>query len=871
MDSTSVQQGLTSVQVAELQAKFGPNALRELPKEPIWKKFLDQFKSFLIILLLIAVIISAALGEMLDAGVILAIVILNAILGFLQESKAENSLEALKKMVAPQARVMRNGQVEQIEARFLVPGDLLLLEVGDAVPADTELLESLSLEADESSLTGESMPVHKKKGEQVFMGTIVTRGKGTGIVRATGMSTKFGNVAALMQQVENETTPLEEKLEQTGKQIGIAVVLICILIFALNWHLGRSFAESFLFAIALAVAAVPEGLPAIVTVSLALGVQRMAKAKAIVRKLKAVETLGSTTFICTDKTGTLTRNEMIVRTLFAGWKEYALTGTGYSPFGELTLEGRQFKRKHGDEVSMALHIGALCNSAHLKKEGERYTIIGDPTEGALLAMAAKGGVEKEREHGRYKLLAELPFESERKRMTTIFSHAGETVAFTKGQPERVLKHCTQIFANGKVKRLTDAEREELLQINRRYASQAFRVLAFAYRPLTGKENISVEEIEKDLIFVGFATMMDQPREEAKSAIAECMGAGISVVMITGDQKLTAEAVARELGILSGEVITGEELDMIGDDELAVRVKSARVFAAVSPEHKLRIVNALKANKEVTAVTGDGVNDAPAIKQADIGVAMGITGTDVAKEASDMVLMDDNFTTIVHAVKEGRGTYNNIRKAIAFLLSGNIAEVLIVLVAVVLGYPLPLAAIQLLWINLVTDGLPALALVTDPIDKGVMQRPPRPRQESIWHGMKPYLFDYSLILTVIAIGMFAWYLDEGIVKAQTVVFTLIIMFEKFQAFSCRSLEKPIIGEMFANKWLNFAAILTFFLHLAILYVPVFNTLFHTTPLSLSDWALIILASLFGFAYLELYKAIFSRRAAYARENHASPSA
>ncbi|MFA6035406.1 MAG: cation-translocating P-type ATPase [Candidatus Micrarchaeia archaeon] len=847
--------GLTTAEASELLAKYGPNALRQLPRKPAWQKFIEQFKDFVVLLLLGAVVVSAFLGETLDAVVIFSIVVLNSIFGFMQESKAENSLEALKKMVAPQARVIRDNQPSMLEARYLVPGDIVLLEVGDAIPADIELLESTSLEADEAALTGESMPVHRKKGEQVFMGTIVTRGKGIGIVRTTGMQTKFGSVAALVQTVERESTPLEEQLEEMGKRLGIATIFICAIVFIVNWRFGLSFIESFLVAVTLAVAAVPEGLPAIVTVSLALGVQRMAYAKSIVRKLKAVETLGSTTFICTDKTGTLTRNEMVVKKLFADWKEYEFTGTGYSPQGDVTLEGKVHRRKYGDEVSVALHIAALCNSAYLKKEGERHVVIGDPTEGALLAMAEKGGVVKEDELESHKMVAELPFESDRKRMTIIYKHKDETLAFVKGQPESILRLCNRIYHKGKVMKLSEADRNELLEANKRYASQAFRVLALAYRPLDGKETISVEGIERELIFVGIAAMMDQPRVEAKAAISECVDAGISVVMITGDQKTTAEAVAQELGISTGDVLTGDQLDIMGDEDLAVQVKSVRVFAAVSPEHKLRIVSALKANGEVIAVTGDGVNDAPALKRADIGISMGITGTDVAKEASDMVLMDDNFATIVNAVREGRRIYDNIRKAVYYLLGCNVGEVFTVFVAALAGLGTPLLPIQLLWINLVTDGVPALSMALDPASQDIMQRKPRNPKDSILAGNK--------MLNLIAIGVLvggatlAIYemdlLQSGEVHARTLAFTAFVVMELAVAFAIRT-KGFFLTEMLANGYLALAALASLLIQLAVVYLPQLQPIFKTVPLGISEWVLIAVAAVLMLAVLEAKKFI-----------------
>jgi len=846
-------QGLTTAQANELYAKHGPNALRELPKPPAWQKFIGHFKDVVILLLLAAVVISAALGEFVDAIAIAVIVLFNGVFGYLQENKAEASLEALKKMISPHARVVRNGKVVEIDARLVVPGDLLMLEPGDAIAADAVLFESMNLRVDESALTGESVPVGKKKGEDVSMGTIVTGGKASAIVECTGMNTRFGNVAKLVQTVEDEKTPLSFQLENMGKQLTLIVIVISAIVFFMNWRLGLSPIESFLIAVALAVAAIPEGLPAIVTISLAMGMQKMATKFAIVRKLKAVETLGSTTVICSDKTGTLTRNEMMVRKLFVNGKMYSVSGSGYEPKGSFKLNNSKTAPLKSMELTTALRISLLCNSAFLKREEGRFGIIGDPTEGSLVVLANKAGMERESEHKHYKPVAELTFDSERKRMSTIHNYNGSLVALTKGAPQSVLRLCKTQLKNGKEIPFSPTDRKGIEAVNDDLAGDAFRVLALAYRKLPKGTRMDVGLVEKDLVFAGLVAMMDQPRAEAKEAILQCRDAGMSVVMITGDQPTTARAIARDLGLDVSQVVTGEELDKIGDQELTHIAKTVRVYAGVSPQHKLRIVSALKARGEVVAVTGDGVNDAPALKRADIGVAMGITGTDVSKEASDMVLTDDNFATIVQAVHEGRRIYDNIRKAVYYLLSGNVGEVFAILVAAIIGLPVPLIPIQILWVNLLTDGFPAIAMSVDPAAEGIMRRRPRDSKENILSSK--YFANVialgTIVGAVVLASFFMDYTGNNLDHARTMAFTALVLIEVALAFSLHT-KKLFITELLSNKYLFLAAAASILLQIGAVHLSILQPIFHTTDLTLNEWLLLGGAALVVLAFTELKK-------------------
>ncbi|MCX6777057.1 MAG: HAD-IC family P-type ATPase, partial [Candidatus Micrarchaeota archaeon] len=731
--------GLSSEEAGKRLGSYGPNELKEMKKESALEKFLGQFKNTLIIILIISAIIAAFLGEIVDAFAIIVIVILNAFMGFVQDYRTEKALEALRKLAAPQVRVMRDGNEVRIPARELVPGDILLIESGDKLAADARVIHAIDIRVDESSLTGESVPVEKEsaplrkdaqlseRGNMLFMGTAVAYGRGTAVVTETGMSTQMGKIAEIIQETEEEMTPLQKRLEKFGGQLGIGILIICGIVFAseilespelmgfissmkLVEFLGsQRLIELFLISVSLAVAAIPEGLPAIITITLALGVQRMVRRNSITRKLHAVETLGSTGVICSDKTGTLTKSEMTVRKLYVGDSYVEVTGEGYEPKGDFIREDCRLHAEKEEDLSLLLRIGSLCNNSHLDNKGG-WGVSGDPTEGALVVAAEKAGIAQDELKRRFPRIEEIPFDSERKRMTTIHKTPGGTEAYMKGACEIVLELCSHALEGGRVEKLTARKRSEILKRNSEMADGALRVLACAYRKLASKD-YSPGKVERDMIFVGLMGMMDPPREEVFDAVKRCERAGIRVVMITGDHKITAVAVARELGMIKkdSKVLTGEELDKLGEKGLEKVVEQVAVYARVSPQHKIMIVKALKAKGHIVAMTGDGVNDAPALKMADIGVAMGITGTDVSKEASDMILVDDNFASIVAAVEEGRGIFDNIKKFIRYLLSCNAAEVLTIFSAPLLNLPIPLTPPQILMMNLVTDGLPALAL------------------------------------------------------------------------------------------------------------------------------------------------------------------
>jgi len=850
--------GLSEKEAAERLAKHGRNELQELKRESLAEKFLRQFQSFMILLLLAAAIVAAFLGEIVDTLMIFTIVLMLGVLGFVQEYKAEKAFEALKKLVSPKTRVLRDGTVKMVDVHEIVPGDLVLLETGDRVPADGKIIESINLAVDEAPLTGESVPVRKDtaKTNRVFMGTVVVDGRGRAVIEKTGMDTEIGKIAEMVQFVETEKTPLEMDLDRLGKQLSIGVIALCAIIFIMGVLYGFEPFTMFLTAVSLAVAAIPEGLPAVVTIALALGVQRMSKKNAIVRRLKSVETLGSADIICTDKTGTLTKNEMTVRRVFVNDTMISVGGSGYKPSGKFTSNGKEAAA--GKEFELLLRIGALCNNSHLREDPkEGWSIIGDSTEGALLVLAAKAGMWKGNLTKQWPEIGELTFDSERKRMTTIHRKNGENIAYIKGAPESVMEISTKIIENGKIRKLTPKDRKRFNEINNSLTSKGYRALAFAYRDVR-KARFDVKSVERDAVLVGIAGMMDTPREEVKEALQLCRSAGIRVMMVTGDHPLTAKTIAEELGIGNGKVTTGEQLDRMNDREFGKTIEDVSVFARVSPAHKLRIIDVLNKKRHVVAMTGDGVNDAPALKKADIGIAMGIAGTDVAKESSDLILNDDNFATIVSAVKEGRGIYENIRKALAFLISGNIAEIAVIFIAVLLSMPLPLVAIQILWINLVTDGLPAIALSADPVDRDVMEKPPRKRTESLWKGMQPFIVEYPIMVTALCLFVFISIYPEDLVLAQTMVFTILVMVEKTQAFNCRSLEKPVLKHLLDNKWLVYATALTIALHLMILYIPFLNGLFQVKPLGLWEWSVVLSLGLLTFFYLEIRKWVANRK-------------
>jgi len=865
----SSRAGLSGSEAERRLAEHGPNELREKPGKSPLSMFIDQFRQFLVIILILAVAISAALGEWLDAGAILIIVILNAIMGFLQQFKAEQAMKALKKLAAPKARVLRDGGERLLESRLLVPGDVIILEAGDRIPADCRVLGAANLRLDESTLTGESTPVEKSpeklrpglhiadRADMLHMGTVITYGRGTAVVCETGMGTEIGRIAELIQETPEEETPLQKRLDHLGKQLGIAFLAITFVVFIAGILRSIPWLEMFLTAVSLAVAAIPEGLPAIVTITLALGLERMAKKNAIVRRLPAVETLGSTAIICSDKTGTLTKNEMTVRRIWCDGSTYDVSGEGYSPSGEFSLAKKPVDLRREPVLSLALRCSALCNNAKLEN-GRGWHILGDPTEGALLVAAAKAGMTEEALAKEYRRVEELPFDSERKMMTTLNRSSSGVEAYSKGATESVLAKCTHIAREGREERLSAEDRKRIEAATKRMATDALRVLALAYRRIPSKQkSFKMEETEAGLTFVGLAGMIDPPREEAKAAVRLCERAGIRAVMITGDHKDTAVAVAKELGLLKkgALVVTGEELDRMGDAHLAKEAWRIAVYARVSPEHKQRIVKALRAERLIIAMTGDGVNDAPALKMADIGVAMGITGTDVAKGASDMVLLDDNFATIVSAVEEGRVIYDNIKKAVLFLLSCNIGELMVMFGATVLNLPLPLLPLQILWMNLVTDGLPALSLAVEPAQPDIMSKPPRdPKESVITRRNATSIVSIALIMALGTLALFALELESGTLDyARTMAFTTIVMFQHWFVLSCRSESLTLrkIG-VFSNRWLVFTFVLSLLMQVAITYIGPLQAIFKTVPLSLTDWAAITVISLLAFGASEFAK-------------------
>lgn len=891
---SDVHQGLTDEQVQAKRSQHGMNELEEEPVKSIWAMFFDQFKDFLIILLFIAAIVAGLLGEWMDSAVIMGIVILNAVIGVFQEYKAEQSLAALKRLSSPLAKVVRNGHVKSIPAPELVPGDIVILEAGDFVPADARLIETANLKIEEAALTGESVPVEKTTmtlpeelplGDQknlVFMGTVVTYGRGKAVVTATGMKTEIGRIADLLKQALPEPTPLQQKLAEFGKYLGTLALAVCALIFVLGWLRGEDLTMMFLTSVSLAVAAIPEGLPAIVTIVLAIGVQRLAKQRAIIRKLPAVETLGAATVICSDKTGTLTQNQMTVKKVFSGGQWYEVTGRGYSPEGEFKRDGKPLAEVKDGPLKTLLLCGALCNDASLEQNMEdhdqTWKIIGDPTEGALVVAAAKADMNKGELAYEYQRVQEIPFDSERKLMTTI--HKGSLPdprlqkvekgspnglwAITKGAPDEVLNRCTSVLTVDDLRELTPEIKEGLAKDNETMALEALRVLAVAVRRIPEANSMDLNTVEEKLTFIGFWGMIDPPRPEVKDSITQCRTAGIKPVMITGDHRDTATAIARELGLLSEDelVLTGQELDNIADDELTRQIERVSVYARVSPQHKVRIVNTLRNKGHVVAMTGDGVNDAPALKQADIGAAMGITGTDVAKSAAEMILADDNFATIVGAVREGRVIYENIKKAVYFLLSCNIGEIVGILLAILFRMPVPLLAIQILWVNLVTDSFPALALGMEPAEPGIMDRKPRKKEEGIFvKGMKlTILFEGFVIgaFTIIAFYVGAYW-SGSVEQGRTMAFATLSLSQLFHVFNFRSVKDSIFEKgLILNKFLIGASIFSGLIQLAVMFIPVFQPVFKVVPLDFNHWLIIFVLTASVIPLVEIWKLAFLRR-------------
>ena len=872
----SVATGLSATEAAQRLAAKGPNELKEGKRISPLQIFLGQFKSLIIWILIAAGIISGVLGEVVDAIAILAIVILNAVIGFYQEFNAEKSTAALKKMTAPQAKVRRDGKVTSIPASGIVAGDILALEAGDLVAADARLLGAASLKCIESALTGESEAVMKQaatlaksdiplgdRENMVFLGTSVAAGTGQAVVVATAMNTELGRIAVLIEEAgAEEGTPLQQKLDSFGRILVWAALGIVALLFGLGLLRGTKLFELTMTSVSLAVAAVPEGLPAVVTVALALGVLRMSRRRALVRKLPAVETLGSTTVICTDKTGTLTVGEMTVRALYVAGQSYEVTGEGYGPDGEVRFEGKKAEAQHAAPLLELATIILGCNNAHLVQEEGTWKVIGDPTEGALLAAGPKAGGHQERIEKELPKHHEIPFDSDRKRSTMIRKMPdGKLRAFINGAPDVLLERCTNLYASTGVRPMSDEDRQNIVAQNTSMAQQALRVLGSAYRDLdhASPADLTADAVEHDLVFVGLSGMYDPPRQEAKEAVAKCRAAGIRVVMITGDHPHTATAIAREIGIASDDdtAIAGVALDQMTDDELRQRALKIAVYARVTAEHKLRIIRAWKANDAVVAMTGDGVNDAPAIKGADIGIAMGRSGTEVTKQAADMIVTDDNFASIVAAVEEGRGIYDNIRKTLQYLLAGNTGELLLMTLCVVVGLPTPLLAIHLLWINLVTDGLPALCLATDPIDPDVMKRRPRRRSEPITNrSFFRTMFLTGFLTAGVAFAVYLYVLKTGTEEmARTHAFAVLVFAELLRSFGARSETKPVWRiSLLTNINLAIVVSVSFGLQVWSHHNAILGRFLKTSFMPLADCFLLLAVGAIPLLILELVKVV-----------------
>ena len=872
--------GLTSEEAQERLAQFGSNAL--VGKESISPLvvFLSQFKNFLIIILLIAVALSAILGELADACVIALIVLFACGLGFVQEYRAERAMESLRKMAAPTASVLRDGKEIVLPSTLLVPGDVVIIRVGDRIPSDARLVEAVNLKTDEASLTGESAPVEKTiqivtedaavadRKNMVYMGTAAVYGRGKAVISSTGMATEFGRIATMLQEVKSQRTPLQVSLDQMGKWIAVGAITICIILAAIGVARGHEILEMLIWGVSLAVAAVPEALPAVVTIALAIGVQRMVKRNALIRKLPAVETLGCTTIVCSDKTGTLTQDQMTVRQIYIRNDFFDVSGTGYEPRGEFLLKGTPCNPEEDKHLRMLLTIGSLCNDARLIQDEDKWQIKGDPTEGALVSMAAKAGLWQNELNDLFPRIDEQPFSSERKRMTTVHQTAVGDVTYSKGAPEMILSSCRYILEGEQKRELTDEDKQNISSAAQLMAGNALRVLSMACGSLSGVAGQG-RVIEEDMVFVGLVGMIDPPRDEVKDAIRLCEQAGVKTVMITGDHKMTAVAIARELGLLKeGEALSGAELDNLNDGEFKAIAEKVEVYARVSPAHKLRVVEMLSSKGHVVAMTGDGVNDAPALKRADIGIAMGITGTDVSIEAADMVLTDDNFISIVAAIEEGRAVYNNIKKFLMYLLSCNIGEILLMGIAILfgplIGIPsevLPLIAIQILWVNLATDGLPALALSVDPPDPDLMSRRPRRRGESIFsRPVIGFLAGAGSWTAIVSLLVFLWALNSGrsFIESQCMCFVTLILIQFFNALNCRSEKHSIfrIG-LLSNKWLLLAIAASLCMTVMLVYVPFLQEVFHTYALSAVDWCIAVASASSILVLVEIVKLI-SRR-------------
>ncbi len=853
--SSCEKNGLATSEANRRLAKVGQNQLESGTKLSPWQIFGSQFKDFMVLVLIGAAIVSGLLGEKADAITIVAIVILNAFLGFIQEYRAEKSLEALKELTAPLAHVFRDGKVQRVPAKSIVPGDILVLESGDRIAADGRIIAATDLEINEATLTGESLAVsksaqvnkepHPALGDQrnmIFAGTIVSGGRGRAVVTATGMKTEIGKIAGMISDAQSEETPLQKRLEQLGKWLVIICLGVCAAVGTMGVLRGEPPRQMFLAAVSLAVAAIPEGLPAIVTIVLAVGVQKMIRRNAIIRRLPAVETLGCATVICSDKTGTLTQNKLGVTRLWAGQREYSLE-TNHSTQKSAADIGGVFKR--------LLEIGILCNNAELETEGNSINIIGDPTEGALLAAALNYGIDPRQCITEQMRFGEIPFSSERKRMSVWVKSPDGPLLFTKGAADIMIERCSHIWSSEGIVPFSSKMKMEVKTYIEIWGSEALRILAFAYRPARLDEiNLKNNDPEKGLIFVGLMGMTDPARPESRGAIEKARRAGIQTKMITGDYPRTAAAIAKQIHLLrpEGKIITGSEIDQLSDETLVKIIHEIDVFARVSPHHKLRVVKALKQHGQIVAMTGDGVNDAPAIKEADIGVAMGQSGTDVTKEASAMVIADDNFATIIAAVEEGRTIYDNIRKFIRYLLSCNMGEILTMFGGIMMGLPFPLLPIQILWVNLVTDGLPAIALGMDSADSDNMNRRPRPPREGIFgRGLGLKIMFQGVMIGVVTLIVYILKLKTGggLMEARTAAFASLVFAQLFFVFQCRSESKSLLQlNPLKNRYLLGAVIISSTMQVAVIMIPWLQRIFYTTPLKITDWFMIITMTLFS---------------------------
>ena len=884
--NTDAQAGLPAPEAQRRLTEHGLNELIERGLKSPWRILWEQLTGLLVVILIIAAVVSGALGDWKDAIAILAIVVLNALLGFSQEFRAEKAMAALKQLAVPTVRIRRDGHVVEISARELVPGDVVLLEAGVLVPADGRLLESVNLRVDEAALTGESEPVEKQtrivdmpdlpvgdRLNMVYMGTVVTYGRGVAVVTATGMNTELGRIAEMIQTVEREPTPLQRRLEQLGRGLAVAALVIVAVVFLLGLLRGEDWQLMLLTAISMAVAAVPEGLPAVVTIALALGAQRMLKRQALIRKLPAVDTLGSVTVICSDKTGTLTENRMTVTVLDVLGETQQVDTLLRDGIPVADAELLPGQRPQVRSLGLLAKAAALCNDASLEPTPEgSYRAVGDPTEGALVVAAAELGLVKTELDNRWPRVGEVPFTSERKRMTTVHRVGvtadqtdapwccGDFVAFSKGAADSLLEISDRVWTGDEDVPLTDEMRVRIVAANDEMASQGQRVLGVAFRPLDDEPDPADEAaLERAMTFVGMVGMIDPPRPEVREAVDTAKAAGIRPVMITGDHPLTARQIAWELNIATdGQPLTAHDLAGMSADDLEQVVDEVAVYARVSPEHKLKIVQALQDRGQIVAMTGDGVNDAPALKKADIGVAMGITGTDVSKEAADMVLLDDNFTTIVAAVKEGRTIYDNIRKFVKYTLTSNAGEIWVMLLAPLAGMPLPLLPLQILWVNLVTDGLPGLALGVEPPERDTMNRPPYHPQESIFgRGLGRHVAWVGMLMGLVSLGMGYLTWRAGWESWQTMVFTTLTLSQMGNALAVRSRESLFKVGLLSNKALLGAVLLTFVLQLAVIYVPFLQNLFKTNALSAGELLLSLVLSTVVFWAVELEKWLMRR--------------